>query len=108
MAIKVIPNRPESVVDDKVVVRHLVARGSELVRILLEAGGLIEGISPTKTDASGITIEKTIYFNRPDSLDEGVVNRYVEEFGGIVKKLEEVSVSLTSCISPFRSPEGVH
>lgn len=108
MAIKVIVNRPESAMDDKVVIRHLVARGSEFVRILLEAESLIEGISPPKTDAANVVIQRTVYFNRPDSLDEGIINRYIDRAGDIAKKLREISISLTSCIAPFRNPERVH
>ncbi len=97
MALKLISKsvRVNAAVNDRIAIRYLAARGTELVRILLKHLTVVEGVSEAEqVNPEGSEVEREIYLNRPDSQDEGVLNKYTADVIALQIELEEIRLSL--------------
>lgn len=88
-------------IEDKIVVRFLIPRGPEFYRIIQKAGNLVERLLPEKHDTAGLIIGRTVILNRPDSLDEGVIGRYLNPAHDLASNLDEISVSTKLDVAEF-------
>ena len=96
--------RTGSRVNDRIVIRYLAARETDFARVLLKHEGVIEGVSEPEPDGAKTSVRRVIYLNRPDSLEEDEIGRYIAKAKTLKVELNEISLSTQLYIHDFSIP----
>lgn len=87
-------------VNDRFIVIFPAQRGNGFQEIVQRHKDIIEGISPAKK-LSLWHIKRTIYLNRPDSLNEEDINWYVNGYNALLAEFQRVQFSIELFLHQF-------
>ena len=94
-------------INDVIVVQFAIEHAQEIKSLLFKYGSIVYATNhPVR---KGNYVQKKIWLDRPDSLDEGETGRYENQARELIYKLNQIGEVVSSQIAEFQAPsQEVH